>query len=154
MTTATKAKAKAAKKNKSSPNLSWARALAPSGSAAFLDVDWVGAEEVFEEQQSGGQEPIWTFAAPAFAAGAAVAAAATLLLLPKEGRSPAENGGKTNDQEGSEDRKRQEIQKREEAEARWARDGGGAGRLCKIRTAAADASDGAGGRRRYASPSL
>lgn len=143
-TAATTAKAKAAKKNKSSPKLSWSRALAPSGSAAFLHVDWVGAEEVFEEQQSGGQEPVWTFAAPAFAAGAAVAAAATLLLLPKEGRSPTENDGKgEDDHKGAEDRKRQETQKREEAEARWARDGGGAGRLSKVR-AAADAAGGDG----------
>ena len=155
-TKATTAPAATAKiEGKPSPKLSWSRALSPSGSAAFLDVDWDGAEELeAPEEEIGGQE-LFAAAALAFAVGA-VASAAALVLLSKA-RSPANSGGGDDDDranEGAGDRKQQQR------EARWAREGGGAGRLRKVSAAAAGGDEGGGGgaaaagRRRDASPSL
>ena len=155
-TKATTAPAATAKiEGKPSPKLSWARALSPSGSVAFLDVDWVGAEELKAPEEEIGGQKFFAAAALAFAVGA-VASAAALVLLSKA-RSPANSGGGDDDDganEGAGDRKQQQR------EARWAREGGGAGRLRKVSAAAAGGDEGGGGgaaaagRRRDASPSL
>jgi hypothetical protein len=155
-TKATTAPAATAKiEGKSSPKLSWARALSPSGSAAFLDVDWVGAEELEAPEEEIGGQKLFAAAALAFAVGT-VASAAALVLLSKA-RSPANSVGGDDDDganEGAGDRKQQQR------EARWAREGVGAGRLRKVSAAAAGGDEGGGGgaaaagRRRDASPSL
>ena len=116
----------------SSPKLSWARALAPSGSAALLDVDWVRAEE---EQKS----PSLLVAALAAAFVAGVAVATTLLLLLRGG-APSQAHSVDDDQHDEE-----QQQQQRKAKPSWAREGGGSGRLRKVSTAAAGGGDGGSG---------
>lgn len=152
-----------AKKNFKTYSLSWARALAPTGSAALIDVDWIGFDDFVEEEKEFKVVVIAALAA--FVVGAAAAALPIAFLLPTarapRASSVAPPGSSTsssddNDDENDEDegdgeqgnRQRPHLEK---VRSHWAREKGGkdgkgiGGRLTKVVEAAAAA---------YQSPSL
>lgn len=142
-TATTKANVKEFKKISSSSSPSWARALVPTGSAALIDVDWVGLEDSVDEGYDGSLVALIA----AFAVGAAAAAsAAALILLRKPRASPvaaaaaAAPTSSSSSSEADEEEKRNDNNREEQVRSRWAREkggkGGGKGRLTKVVEAA------------------